>query len=118
MRDNDMKRGLWRLAIVAHVMIVSIAPASADCWLYEHQAFQGHQVQIKAYEVLAQLGAMDNKASSIRVERGCILIAFDQPDLKGPPRTWGTGNYARLPSGWNDVISSARCNCRIAKPAR
>ena len=86
--------------------------ASAACVLFEHAGFQGRTFEIKSNQALEALAEMDDKASSIRVGGACILIAYDQPGFKGPSRTWGPGDYASLPAGWNDVISSARCNCR------
>ena len=102
------------LRIIAGTLALSLSAttATADCWLFEHEAFQGQAFAMKANQVVDYLGDMDNKASSIRVGPGCLLIAHDLPGLQGPSQTWGPGDYSSLPVEWNDVISSAQCNCR------
>lgn len=80
--------------------------------LFEHENFQGQKFEVGQSQAVESIGNLDNRASSVKVAPGCLLIAFDQPGLQGPTRTWGPGKYESLPSEWNDVISSARCNCR------
>lgn len=106
--------GSIRAAIVL-LVLASSWPAEAACILYEHADFEGRQVQIGHTQTLSTLGAMDNKASSVRVDPSCIMIGYDLPGLKGPSRTWGAGSYGHLSPGWDDVISSVRCNCRPEK---
>jgi len=100
------------------VTLLATAPAHAgqDCALFEHPNFDGASVSVAPNQSIAALASnLDNKVSSVRVARGCILVGYPDPSFKGASETWGSGAYAQLPSAWNDVISSVECNCSSIK---
>ena len=76
--------------------------------LYEAPGFGGRRMAIDETYLpnLASTGFND-RASSIRVERGYGMFCSDH-DFRGTCRTFGPGDYAQLPPGLNDRISSGR----------
>ena len=44
--------------------------------------------------------------------RDALLVAYADPQFAGAVTTFSAGKHALLPDGWDDEISSARCNCR------
>jgi hypothetical protein len=60
--------------------------------------------------------SFDDQFSSIRVEAGCSLWAWEHPSEQGTMWHISEGNH-EFPQPWNDVISSAKCSCE-AKPGR
>ena len=98
-------------------MIRSDSTASAGGWgggrntrvvLYEAPNFGGRTFTIDSNYV-ANLGntGFNDRASSVRVERGYWIFCSDA-NFQGECRTLGPGDYAQLPSGLNNRISSAR----------
>ena len=98
------------LAIVLHAAFA--APAAATCNLFEHRGFLGESLTIDDNRALAHLGSLNDRVSSIVVSQGCLLIAYADPQFAGAITTFSAGKHATLPDGWDDQISSARCNCR------
>ena len=76
--------------------------------LYEAPNFGGRAVTIDSNYV-ANLGntGFNDRASSVRVERGYWIFCSDA-NFQGECRTLGPGDYAQLPGGLNNRISSAR----------
>jgi len=76
--------------------------------LYEGPDFGGRSFTINSNYV-ANLGTtgFNDRASSIRVERGYWIFCSDA-NFQGECRTLGPGEYARLPGGLNNRVSSAR----------
>jgi Beta/Gamma crystallin len=94
-------------------ILATTARADDHCIVYENKNFEGVTLALNMNQsVLALPEAIDNKISSVRVHEGCILVGFADANFKGQSETWGPGDYAMLPKGWNDVISSVQCNCR------
>ena len=90
----------------------SVARAGNQCIVYENGNFDGTVLALNMNEYLPVLEtSIDNKLSSVRVRPGCILVAFADANFKGQSQTWGPGDYATLPKGWDDVISSVQCSC-------
>jgi hypothetical protein len=95
---------LFGAALAAH--------AEAACNLYEHRDFLGASLTINDNQSLAHLGSLNDRVSSIIVSPGCLLVAYADPQFAGAVTTFSAGKHALLPDGWDDEISSARCNCR------
>lgn len=76
--------------------------------LYTGPDFRGQPFVI-ANNVVRNLAreGFNDRASSLRVERGYWLFCSDA-DFEGVCRTFGPGDYARLPAGLDDRISSGR----------
>jgi len=76
--------------------------------LFETQGFGGRQFVIDRdrFDNLGGTGFND-RASSLRVERGYWMLCSDA-NFYGECRTFGPGNYASLPPGLNNSISSGR----------
>ena len=112
-RKGSLMRSIPLVATVVAIGVGVAAPARADCILFEDPGFVGAKFVIVGNKPMPAMPAdFDNRASSIRVEPGCLLVAYHDPAFKGSTVTWGPGEYSRLPPDWNDVISSAQCNCR------
>jgi len=90
----------------------ALTSAKAACSMYEHRQFLGASLTLDDNQVLAHLGSLNDRVSSIVVSPGCLLIAYADPQFAGATTTFSAGKHATLPDGWDDVISSARCNCR------
>jgi Beta/Gamma crystallin len=86
--------------------------AVAGCDLYEHREFLGASLTIQDNQALAHLGDLNDRVSSIIITSGCLLIAYADPQFAGAVTTFSAGKHPLLPDGWDDEISSARCNCR------
>ena len=80
--------------------------------MFEHRAFTGEFLTIDSNRALAQLGALNDRVSSIKVSSQCLLVAYADPQFTGATTTFSPGEHVALPEGWDDQISSARCNCR------
>lgn len=103
-------KGLGALVLVA---ALAVAPAAhAQCQVFEHQDFSGQSVTIAENAAQADLGTLNDKVSSIKVSRQCLLVAFADPGFRGATTTFSPGDHPSLVEGWDDQISSARCNCR------
>lgn len=102
------------LGVIAATLVAALVAtrAEAACQLYEHQGFTGQSFVLAENAVQANFGRMNDKVSSVRVSRQCLLVAFADPEFRGATTTFGPGEYTNLTEGWDDQISSARCNCR------
>ena len=76
--------------------------------LYEQPSFGGRRIAIDN-DFLPNLAStgFNDRASSLRVERGYWMFCSDA-GFQGTCRTFGPGDYASLPAGLNDRISSGR----------
>ena len=86
--------------------------AHATCQLFEHKNFAGQFMKANPNESLPRLGALNDRVSSIKVAAQCLLVAYADEEYHGVTTTFGPGDYPTLPQGWDDEISSLRCNCR------
>jgi beta/gamma crystallin len=92
---------------------VVTAPAwSAPCEVFEHKNFTGVSIAIERNQSLPRLGALNDRVSSIKVASQCLVVAYADEEYRGTTTTFGPGDYATLPEGWDDEISSLHCNCR------
>lgn len=92
---------------------VAAAPAvGAACEIFEHRNFSGGSIAIERNQSLPRLGSLNDRVSSIRVASQCLLVAYADEDYRGITTTFGQGEHASLPAGWDDEISSLHCNCR------
>ncbi len=100
-------------ALTPIALLLAAAPsAEAGCSVYEHRDFLGATLTIENNQALAHLGNLNDRISSIVISPGCLLIAYADPEFAGAVTTFSAGKHATLPDGWDDQISSARCNCR------
>lgn len=76
--------------------------------LYSDDDFGGRQYVI-GDDIVRNLdhSGFNDRARSLRVERGYWIFCSDQ-DFGGTCRTFGPGDYARLPAGLDQAISSGR----------
>jgi hypothetical protein len=75
--------------------------------LYQGPNLSGRTFVVERY--MPNLGGtgFNDRAQSLRVERGYWVFCSDA-DFRGECRTFGPGDYPRLPSGLNNRISSGR----------
>jgi hypothetical protein len=80
----------------------------ARALLYEHKNFDGRIVVVNN-EVAANLVniGFNDRASSLRIEGGYWMFC-SEPNFMGECLTFGPGDYATLPGGLNNKISSGR----------
>jgi beta/gamma crystallin len=108
-----MEPGVSRTASIFVIAILaSAARGEAGCQMFEHKGFVGDSVTIDSNRGLAQLGTLNDRVSSIKVSSQCLLVAYADARFAGATTTFSPGEHAALPEGWDDRISSARCNCR------
>lgn len=89
----------------------SCAPIA--CQMYEHPNFQGTVFVLRANTTTTYVGNQFNdRASSVKVNQGCHLEAYQHGDFAGESVTIGQGEYESVGNKWNDVISSAKCICQ------
>jgi hypothetical protein len=93
-------------------MLASASAAEASCEVFEHQHFAGESLTIASNRELARLGTLNDRISSIKVSSQCLLVAYADAQFAGATTTFSPGLHPALPEGWDDRISSARCNCR------
>jgi hypothetical protein len=76
--------------------------------MYENPGFGGRSFVVNS-DVIPNLGneGFNDRASSLRVERGYWMFCTDA-DFRGDCRTLGPGDYADLPYGLSNRISSGR----------
>ena len=102
----------WFLTNVAGFCLALAPHAHAACQIYEGPAFSGPAITIADNGKAPDLGAMNDKVSSVKIGPQCLMQAYADPYFKGAQTTFGPGDHPRLAEGWDDQISSARCNCR------
>lgn len=101
-----------RVAILVAFSMSLATGADAACQIFEAPAFSGPAVTIADNGALSDLGSMNDKVSSVKIGPQCLMQAYADPNFKGAQTTFGPGEHPRLAEGWDDQISSARCNCR------
>jgi Beta/Gamma crystallin len=104
--------GLAKIVLILAATLCFASVAEANCKLYEHTKFLGQSLTIDDNQALAHLGVLNDRASSIIVAPQCLLVAYADPQFTGATTTFSAGEHPALPEGWDDQISSARCNCR------
>jgi Beta/Gamma crystallin len=92
----------------SYQMLAADAPRSRHpIWLYEHSNFQG--ATLRAVGDVADLGrtAMNDRASAMFISWGTWQLC-EHANYGGRCFTAGPGQYAEMPAGMNDSISSFR----------
>lgn len=111
-----MFKSLMMLPIAAGMLLsASAAYAQSDlaCVLYEHDGFNGRRLGLAAGEEVSFRSGQfwNDRASSVRVARGCVLIAYQDTRMNGRVAEIDQNIRALKRIGWNDRISSAACDC-------
>ena len=82
--------------------------SGARAVLYESPGFRGRSLVVDdALVDNLQQGGFNDRASSLRIERGYWVFCSDA-HFQGQCRTFGPGDYPQLPPGLNDRVSSGR----------
>jgi hypothetical protein len=97
---------------LACAALASTQALGAACEVFEHRNFAGASLAIEGSQSLPRLGTLNDRVSSIKVAPQCLLVAYADEDYRGLATTFSQGEHASLPDGWDDEISSLRCNCR------
>ncbi|MEM1178466.1 MAG: beta/gamma crystallin-related protein [Acidobacteriota bacterium] len=105
------------LTLLGLILGLQTAPAHArdeGVVLYEHEDFRGRQVLLRSdARDLNGLPVSNDRASSIRVDRGCVAILYADEDFRGRSIEvrGDVADLGRTPIG-NDRLSSIEVNCR------
>ena len=101
-----------RTLLIAICCTGAAMPSFAGCEIFEHVNFAGHSLAVEPNQSLPRLGALNDKISSLKIASQCLLVAYADENYRGMTTTFGPGDWATLPAGWDDEISSLKCNCR------
>jgi hypothetical protein len=104
--------GFLRMGIMLLIGLASATGAMASCTVYEHRHFLGESLKVADNGAVEHLGSLNDRVSSMIVSSDCLLIAYADPQFSGATTTFSAGKHPSLPDGWDDQISSVRCNCR------
>ncbi len=98
------------------------AQSDDKCVLYSRENRQGRTLTISKNRQRSTFDrSMDDNVSSLSVPNGCVLRAFQRPQLGGRRKTYRAGVQDSLGSRWGDAISSAQCLCsddQVEPPAQ
>ena len=108
-REQDVRR--LAVALLCSTLAAA-SQAEAECRMFEHKEFQGDSVNLPNNQSMNHLGSLNDRVSSIKVSPQCLLVAYAEPEFAGATTAFSAGEHGSLPDGWDDRISSARCNCR------
>ena len=100
------------VCIVIGAALATATAANAECRMFEHKDFLGEVIVLGNNQSLSHLGALNDRVSSISVAQQCLLVAYADAEYAGATTAFSPGQHASMPDGWDDRISSARCNCR------
>lgn len=104
------------MAAMAGTVAFGVATAHAQsrpknaCIVYEKFNFTGKSWGVPRNGSTARSNA-SNRISSVRVQPGCVMIAFGELNFRGPSVQFSRDTPA-INATWNNVISSYRCPCR------
>ena len=100
-----MRPALWMAALA---LILAAGEAGAqDVTFYQYQDFGGRSFTAgDAIPDFANTG-YDDRANSLRIEQGFWICCSDA-HFGGSCRTFGPGDYPKLPPGLDNAISSGR----------
>jgi hypothetical protein len=106
------------------VLLASLSTASfagpemaidKGCTVYQHANYRGWSLIVPANNEMTYVEDEHNdQISAVRIDRGCQLIAYTDPDLAGQKRVF-TRNTPYVGNAWNDKFSSLECLCAQAK---
>lgn len=103
------------VALAASLQVgIAQAQSNAACMLFEHDRFDGRRLGLApGEEVSFRSGQFWNdRASSARVARGCVLVAYQDTEMRGRAVEIDQPMRSLKRIGWNDRISSAICDCQ------
>ncbi len=96
---------------MAFLSVIGVANASS-CRVYEHRDYRGWVRSVDAGLGWKYVGSkVNDKISSVQVDRGCTFVGYEHRDFKGWKRVY-TSNTAYVGNDVNDKISSGTCNCQ------
>ena len=88
-------------------------PVGGSCQLFKESNHTGPQLSVARNQSRTELEqGWDDEISSLKVAPGCLLVGFKEKGFRGANQTFGPGEYASMPEGWDNHISSVQCNCR------
>jgi hypothetical protein len=100
------------ISTMLYTFFTAAQALAAPCEVYEHKNFSGPFVAVERNQSMPRLGALNDRVSSIKIDPQCLVVAFADEEYRGGMITFGPGEHPTLPEGWDDQISSLRCNCR------
>ena len=100
------------LSILLYTFLAAAQALAAPCEVFEHKNFSGQFIALERNQSMARLGALNDRASSIKVDPQCLVVAFADEEYRGGTATFGPGEHPTMPEGWDNQISSLRCNCQ------
>ena len=105
-----------------YTLIWAAQALAAPCEVFEHKNFSGQFIALERNQSMprlvgelghAQVGAaLNDRVSSIKVGSQCLVVAFADEEYRGGTATFGPGEHPTMPEGWDNQISSLRCNCQ------
>ena len=127
-------KGKWVVGIAAALVVMlgavvalhsagfaDLVPADHQVFVYEHTNYGGNYMSFEfdtlvpdltKWRVLNSKDNWNDRISSIKVGKNTKIILFEHTNYKGATITLlgtgsgGAGNFAAMPSGWNDKASS------------
>ena len=100
------------IAIMLYTLIWAAQALAAPCEVFEHKNFSGQFIALERNQSMPRLGALNDRVSSIKVASQCLAVAFADEEYRGGTITFGPGEHPTMPEGWDEQISSLRCNCQ------
>jgi hypothetical protein len=112
---DPLKKQIVILAALATAFCVETASAQygGGCTMYEHTNFHGRAISLRPdSSVSFRSGEFwDDRASSVRVSEGCTLVGHDRSRMRGDTIEIERRTRSLVNFDWNDMISSAQCEC-------
>jgi hypothetical protein len=107
-------------AVAAFASALMVGSASAQyyedygdvaCVLYEHNNYRGRALPMRPNQAVSFRNGQfwNDRVSSIRVARGCTLMAYQHARMRGNEREFDRDDHNI--GNWSDGISSAECYC-------
>ena len=100
------------LSIMLYTLIWAAQALAAPCEVFEHKNFSGQFIALERNQSMPRLGALNDRVSSIKIDPQCLVVAFADEEYRGSTATFGPGEHPTMPEGWDNQISSLRCNCQ------
>ena len=100
------------LSILLYTFFAAAQALAAPCEVFEHKNFSGQFIALERNQSMPRLGALNDRVSSIKVGLQCLAVTFADEEYRGGTTTFGPGDHPTMPDGWDNQISSLRCNCQ------
>ncbi|RJG44756.1 MULTISPECIES: beta/gamma crystallin domain-containing protein [unclassified Mesorhizobium] len=106
-----------RVAIAAFASVLMVGSAAAQydedaaCVMYEHNNYRGRALPMQSGQAVSFRNGQfwNDRVTSIRVARGCTLMAYQHSRMRGNEREFNRDDHNI--GNWSDGISSAECYC-------